>query len=89
MGEVISFKYGVQNVDEYMELVETAERYIAELRVLRIKRGTVKGDLAKAESILKEIKFCARFSPTFRELSVGELESILDELYVELNEGEP
>lgn len=87
MGEVVGLKSG-KSVNEYMELVEVAEDYLKKLHVLRTKRGVVVGDYDKAVSILKEIKFCGRFSPWFRDESIGHLDAIVDELYIAINEEE-
>jgi len=87
MGEVVGIKSG-KSVNEYLELVEVAEDYLKQLHELRSKRGVVVGDYEQAVNILKEIKFCGRFSAWFREQSVGQLDSIVDDLYVAIAEEE-
>jgi hypothetical protein len=76
MGKVISILTGKQITDaDYMDLLDAVEKQIRELH--KDGHATMK--------ILAEMRFCARFSPYFREQTYGQLASLLEDLYIEAN----
>jgi hypothetical protein len=66
---------------EYFDLLEAAAHYVEYLRAVR---GDSSG-LDAAPDIIKEMQFCGMFNHKFREETAPEVETLLDDMYIELN----
>jgi hypothetical protein len=64
---------------EFIDLLETMERYIEHLRAKR------EGDFDESLEIIKEMKFCGTFNFKFRQETYPQLEELLDEIYAEIH----
>jgi hypothetical protein len=67
----------------YFDLLETVARYVAHLQELRPSP-----DLDTAPGIIKEMEFIGMFNHKYREQTAAELNTLCDDLYVELNSDE-
>jgi hypothetical protein len=65
---------------EYFDLLETVARYVGELRQLRPSP-----ELDVAPNIIKEMQFVGMFNFKYREQTAAELNTLCDDLYIELN----
>ena len=66
---------------EFIDLLETMEKYINDLRPIRKKQT----GLDQAISIIKEMKFVGMFNFSFRQQMYDPLEELLDEIYAEIH----
>ena len=67
-------------IEEFMDLVETIERYIREIHQKEIQK------LGLAQKLIHEIKFSARFDFNFRQEAYPHLHRLADDLYLMVNE---
>lgn len=67
---------------EYIELLETIETYIEQVKPLRKKPN----GLDNAVKIIQEMKFVGSLNHKFRQETFHELEDLSDDLYIEIHE---